>query len=203
MNTYYPPPPPTPQASTISRSANLRPDDSQTRPATKPVAKDSLTTRNEANVDEADIMKTYGNYIYTISNQYISIVSAVPVDQATKVSTITFTGTDKPLGLFVYGETLVIFGIITLSDSPKNSGESFICIYDVTNRANPTLVKRYTVSGTYFDGRMVETSSTATKNGFMYLVFLQDLDYFRKQPYYIIDGSKTNFPFESISFYPD
>lgn len=137
-------------------------------------------------------MKTYGGYIYTISNQYVSIVLATPVSQAALVSTLTFTGQDKPLGLFVYGNTLAVFGTSGMVDPQQSStSESFISIYDVTNKASPTLIKKYTLAGVYFDGRMVEYSSVVTKNGFMYLVFLQDVDYFKKRPYYILNGQKT------------
>lgn len=42
----------------------------------------SETTKQVDTVDEADLIKNDGNYIYTISNRILSIIRAYPVDNA-------------------------------------------------------------------------------------------------------------------------
>jgi len=39
-------------------------------------------------VDEADLLKTDGTYIYTISNKQLSIILAYPAKKASVISTI-------------------------------------------------------------------------------------------------------------------
>lgn len=67
-------------------------------PTASPSAPDYSTTNNQvANVDEADLLKTDGNYIYTISNNLLYIIKATPGASADVVSTLKFEETDAAL----------------------------------------------------------------------------------------------------------
>jgi len=52
------------------------------------------------NVDEADLLKTDGTYIYTISSNILSIILAYPANKARVVSNITFNGL-YPAAIFI------------------------------------------------------------------------------------------------------
>ena len=66
----------------------------------------SETNNQVASVDEADIIKTDGNYIYTISGSTVFIVSAGA--DATVVSQIDLE--EQPAGLCSDGDKMLVFG---------------------------------------------------------------------------------------------
>lgn len=68
----------------------------------------SGTNNQEGNVDEADILKTDGEYIYTVSGNILSIVRAYPTNTTKVMSTLSFTST--PASLFLEGNYLAIMG---------------------------------------------------------------------------------------------
>ncbi|VVB57011.1 Beta propeller domain protein [uncultured archaeon] len=57
----------------------------------------SGTNNQVENVDEADLLKTDGNYIYTVTENTLYIVKAYPGENANVVSTIQFAGSENPL----------------------------------------------------------------------------------------------------------
>lgn len=126
----------------------------------------SQTNVQVAGVDEADILKTDGTYIYTVSGSTLFIILAYPGADAKIVSTIKFDS--RPEGLFIDGDHLAVFGnFYNLSYFDKMGfrpryGMSFFYIYDVSDRENPQLVEDYKFEGRYFRGRMMD--------GYVYLV---------------------------------
>lgn len=73
-------------------------------------SRDFSTTNNQVtNVDEADLLKTDGTYIYTITNQVLSIVLAYPANKARVMSTIDLRG-KTPQAIFVEKDVLAVFG---------------------------------------------------------------------------------------------
>jgi len=139
-----------------------------TAPNTGTATTDFSQTNNQvANVDEADLIKTDGNYIYTVSGSTVFIVKAYPGEDAEVTSTIVLNNTN-PSDLFIQGNYLAVFGNFYDNDyfskmniRPK-SGMTFFNIYDVSDKTNPVLVKEYKFEGGYMDARM--------KGGYVYFV---------------------------------
>jgi inhibitor of cysteine peptidase len=148
---------------------------------------DSYSTTNiqVAGVDEADIVKTDGAYIYTISSAtsgvfYTSlygtatdtavyIVKADPNDPRV-VSKISLANDTVPAGLFLSqdGNRLVVLASrYQIYDYASSQGKdvmlmpyqsdvyTFIDVYDVSNKAEPVLARNFTISGSYFNSRMI------------------------------------------------
>jgi len=123
----------------------------------------STTNIQVEGVDEADIIKTDGEYIYVISENNITIVKAYPPAEAEILSQIRVNGTLA--GMFINGDRLVVFEqkspyymYRTLSDKP--TAESYIWravikVYNIADRANPVSMRNVTVDGGYFDSRMI------------------------------------------------
>jgi uncharacterized secreted protein with C-terminal beta-propeller domain len=130
----------------------------------------SSTNVQVEGVDEADIVKTDGDYIYVVSGDEIVIVDAYPPRDADVVSNITIEGT--PLEIFVDGDRLVVFenagtydyyggsGMFVMDmcfDRLAFCGISFynprtsVKVYDISSRENPSLFSEVTVNGTYYD----------------------------------------------------
>jgi inhibitor of cysteine peptidase len=58
-------------------------------------------------VDEADIVKTDGEYIYIVSGNNLTIVKAYPPEEARVVTKLTFDG--GIMGIFINGDKLAVF----------------------------------------------------------------------------------------------
>jgi hypothetical protein len=109
-------------------------------------------------VDEADMVKCDGEYIYIASNDRVLIIRAYPPQEAELVSRITVNGT--VLGIFVNENKLVIF----TSDFSRGAYipetvvefRTGIKIYDIENRNEPVLYKEISVDGYYFNSRMIQ-----------------------------------------------
>lgn len=158
----------------------------------------SETNVQVAGVDEADIIKTDGNYIYTISERVLYIIKAYPGEDAEVLSTIKLEST--PESLFIDGDTLAVFGNVQGSDfydkvnfQPRY-GMTFVNIYDISDKKYPKLEKDYKYEGTYFRGRMVD--------GYAYILTSTSL-YDRPIPMPVIfDGTtRTSISVENIYYY--
>ena len=152
---------------------------------------DSYSTTNiqVAGVDEADTVKTDGNYIYTTSTaqnnyylydaygstsqtqDFICIINADPQNPHV-VSKITLDNNTQPAGLFLSsdGNRLVVLAsryqiytygaersdIATFMPYYQSDVSTYINVYDVSDKANPTLTKNFTASGSYFNSRLID-----------------------------------------------
>ena len=67
----------------------------------------SKTNIQVEGVDEADIVKTDGEYIYIVSGGNVTIVKAYPAEEAKVVSKISLNG--SIMGIFINGDKLAIF----------------------------------------------------------------------------------------------
>lgn len=121
----------------------------------------SKTNNQVSGVDEADLLKTDGEYIYTLTGKTIFIVSAYPAENASLLSRISFEDY-QPQTMFIAEDKLVVFGTFNDNDfydelgfRPRN-GMTFVNIYDVSDRENPTLDKEFKFEGRYFDARLID-----------------------------------------------
>ena len=136
----------------------------------------STTNIQVAGVDEADIVKTDGRYIYTASNNYstgqnhVYIVKADPQDPRA-IAKITLDNNTCLAGMFLSqdGNTLVIVGsqyqlyAYDINFAPRDAliypyrseVKTFINVYNVSDKVYPTLAKNLTLSGSYFNCRMI------------------------------------------------
>ena len=125
----------------------------------------STTNIQVAGVDEADIVKTDGEYIYVVSENTVIIVKAYPAEEAGIVSEIELEGIVA--GIFIDQDRLVVIeggtpyyridvtpGGMVEPDAPYIAGTS-IKIYDVSDRADPSLQREVSASGYYISSRMI------------------------------------------------
>jgi uncharacterized secreted protein with C-terminal beta-propeller domain len=118
-------------------------------------------------VDEADIVKTDGDYIYLVSGNKTIIVQAYPPEQAQVLSEIELEGT--VIGIFINADRLVVFeqetpyypyyDVRSESDEkiymPYISPKTYIRVYDVSDRENPRLQRELSADGQYVSSRMI------------------------------------------------
>jgi inhibitor of cysteine peptidase len=126
----------------------------------------SATNIQVAGVDEADIVKTDGEYIYLVSGNKTIIVRANPPEQAQIVSQIELEG--SIIGIFINEDRLVLFEQETpyyvYYDDVPTVGESYVPyasptisvgVYDVSDRENPQLQREVSSDGQYVSSRMI------------------------------------------------
>jgi uncharacterized secreted protein with C-terminal beta-propeller domain len=122
----------------------------------------SATNIQVAGVDEADIVKTDGTYIYLSRLNTVYIVKAYPADEAELVAKIRFG--DEVGDLFVSGDKLVVFvrgygmlfsKMVGGSSYIPSGGKTEVYFYDVSDRENPVLERTYETEGSYVATRMI------------------------------------------------
>lgn len=121
----------------------------------------SQTNIQVERVDEADLVKTDGKYIYVVSKDTIFLLKAYPPEETEVLSKITLNKSIK--GLFINDNKLVVllgepfYDLYGYGDmrTPYWTPETFIEIYDLSNISSPSLVKNVTINGYYFNSRMI------------------------------------------------
>ena len=134
----------------------------------------STTNIQVAGVDEADIVKTDGEYIYLISGNRTIIVKAYPPEQAQVLSEIEVQGT--VVGIFINGDRLVVFeqetpyypyydydmpalreesAVGEYVTMPYVSPRTSIGVYDISDRESPQLQRELSADGQYVSSRMI------------------------------------------------
>jgi inhibitor of cysteine peptidase len=130
----------------------------------------STTNVQVAGVDEADIVKNDGEYIYLLTGTKISILRAYPPSEAQLLSTIAFNDM-TPSGIFVNHDTLAVLGVNYSTTQPQvllpqvpptystvtyiEEATTYLRIYDISNRTDPELLKTFTTSGDHLGSRMI------------------------------------------------
>ncbi len=155
----------------FGRDSVFAPEAGQGAFAPTPSAPDHSTTNIQvAGVDEADIVKTDGQYIYVVSGNKTFILKAYPPDQAQILSEIEVEGII--VGIFVNKDRLVVFEeeasyyrlpILPILGEPSIgymppkyiSHKVSIKVYDISNRENPSLQREISADGCYIGSRMI------------------------------------------------
>ncbi len=120
----------------------------------------SSTNNQVAGVDEPDIIKTDGNYVYALVRNELSIIKANPASEAAVVSKITFKS--RPQDIFISGTSLAVFG----SDNQiyaqpvyqtfrRQNLYTFFKVFDLSDPANPKLVRDLDFEGSYVGARLI------------------------------------------------
>ena len=118
----------------------------------------STTNIQVENVDEADIIKTDGNYIYSISENNVVITDVRDENNVKIASKIEEYDNMIPEELILYKNVLVvILAKMNSSSSYYNSkNDTIVEIYDITNRENPKLLKDYELLEPYYTSRCID-----------------------------------------------
>jgi len=172
----------------------------------------STTNIQVEGVDEPDIVKNDGKYIYTVSGKKVVIVEAYPASEMNILSEIDVN--NSIANIFLNEDTLVVFSEGTeyipysyvkcvemkvgLNDKGGCGGyydsKTLVLIYDVKDRENPTLEKEIFLGGDYNDARMIGDYVYAISKKYIYPNNLI-------RPYYSVDDVRTEIPIEDIYYF--
>lgn len=159
----------------------------------------SKTNVQVEGIDEADIVKTDGNYIYTTTKNFITISKAVPVDEAKITSKIELKNA-TPQEIFIDGDNLMVFGrrsypyeeVIPSKEktspvplfsevlpddvypSPRYTNVAFVQIYNISDREKPELKRNTEFDGSYLTSRKIGTDVYFVLNNSPRFYYMQD-----------------------------
>ncbi len=152
---------------TISLEENVRSstDSTSNSKNSNVYAQDFSQTNNQVkNVDEGDIVKNDGKYIYYILQDKLVILNGFPANDAQIYSETKIEGT--PTELFIQGDRLILFSndyeegskIAEFDFAPSKTKDLItrITVFDISDRREPVILKKYTVNGNYFESRMID-----------------------------------------------
>ncbi len=179
----------------------------------------STTNVQVAGVDEPDIVKTDGTYLYVVANQTVYIMKAYPVLEATIVAQIKITNVSIS-NIFIRGDRLVVFGNTggfygypLLEDGFKGDiarpglwwggvDQTVVNVYDITEKSNPTLVKEIRMDGGYFDARLIDefVYVVATQYTYHILYAVDEKNYTLDIPQIHIDNVTENISADDIYY---
>ncbi|MFW6122537.1 MAG: beta-propeller domain-containing protein [Petrotogales bacterium] len=148
----------------------------------------SSTNIQVKGVDEPDVVKTDGRYLYIVANQKVFIVKAYPAKEAIVLAEISLDEDVYPSNIFINEDRLIVF--CSSNRYPIDYSENECCwwgglsttvitIYDVSDRENPKVIRDIEVDGGYFDARMIDDYVYVIVNEYSYNI------------YHIVDGNKT------------
>lgn len=160
-------------------------------------------------VDEADIVETDGEYIYTLSAGQLVVVSAATAEAESTVVSRTQLGASQNLAMFLFEGRLTIISkdYHTSYQSPirrrglawdlaaPTSTRTVITVLDVSDPTAPALQQETVVDGIYQNARAIGSQVYVVVNNNQGIPYLPSLSTIRNS------GSSTGYRFESRAEY--
>lgn len=144
-------------------------NDSQQRTSSDDYSKTNIQVEN---VDESDIVKTNGKYIFYVLTSKVVIVDIQDKSKMKQVAEISYLDGDfNPSQLYIYKDKLVVIGNEKSYSSSKDIvKETFnkvfkkgiykqmavAIIYDISNIENPKEIRNVKIEGNYMSSRMID-----------------------------------------------
>ena len=118
-------------------------------------------------VDEADIVKTDGKYIYYVTDSREVVILSAEDGKTKKLSTIGSSGVENYINdIYVKGDRLITVGTIYKDDGDESS--SGIVVYDISDRSKPEVLYDFSQTGSILSSRMVGDYVYLITNDYIY-----------------------------------
>ena len=122
----------------------------------------STTNIQVENVDEADITKTDGDYIYSMSNNKVIITNVKDPANIKIESKIICSNGFIPEDMILYGNKLAV-----ISSNYNYEKDTMVTIYNISDKANTKIEEQYTIYSDYYTSRCI--------NGELFVICSGDL----------------------------
>lgn len=122
----------------------------------------STTNIQVENVDEADITKTDGSYIYSLSENDVVITDVRKAEEMKVVARISESDSNiMPEDLLLYQDKLVVIyekinSSFSYYSKYNNKNTTYVAIYDISNPEEPKEIKNYEIGQPYYTSRCIE-----------------------------------------------
>ena len=163
----------------------------------------STTNIQVSGVDEADIVKSDGRYLYISSGDTVYIVKAYPPEDGKIVSKIKLENAYQPQ-IYIRGDRLVVIGSaqpipLTKLHFPP-SPISFVVVYEISDRSSPVVVRELTINGSLSGSRMIGDYVYIVSNKWPYAYAYNEKEMKIDLPSYSLDGLTKEIPPEEIYY---
>ena len=183
----------------------------------------SKTNTQVEGVDEADIVKTDGEYIYYVIDNNILIINAEDSKNLNEVSKIDFEK-DKydPTEIYINNDKLIVIGeesnkyytgLKPVYSYTSHTYKTYTTakVYNIEDRTNPKLDREVKIKGDYLSSRMIGDNIFFITNDSIYTnrLFNVDYDEINKddfKPAYIdtyVSSEESKIEFDDIYYFPD
>lgn len=131
----------------------------------------SKTNIQVSGVDEADIIKTDGDYIYALSNDYLNIIKVdkdnMEIVSKIKSSSYNNESSSYYIEMYINNNKLIVIksfykynynydSIEILPSYGKNITEVHAVIFDITDKSNPKKINELSQTGNYVSSRLID-----------------------------------------------
>ncbi|OPX84145.1 MAG: Beta propeller domain protein [Pelotomaculum sp. PtaB.Bin104] len=184
----------------------------------------SQTNVQVEGVDEADIVKTDGSYIYLVNKQRVVVAKAYPASDLEIADTIDFVGKNfYPSELYVDDKHMIVIGqtsmyrdgpIIMKDSSSKISAEIYpppyqrdlvsAIVYDISDKSDIKQVRELDLDGRYVSSRKIGSAFYLVANRSIYYYPMREID--NPQPFYrdtAAGDELIDIDYNSIKCFPD
>ncbi|WP_010681122.1 beta-propeller domain-containing protein [Acetivibrio cellulolyticus] len=183
----------------------------------------STTNVQVQGVDEADVVKTDGQYIYQVNNDRIVVAKAYPADQMNIISVLDFTDDNfTPQEIYLTGNLLVAIGSYYENNTAepnakvaadkmyimppyyqKNSVKAIVC--DISDKANIKKIREVEIDGNYVSSRMIGSVLYMVSNKYQNIYYTSDSDMEIQTPCYrdsIVSEDYVKIECPQIRYFP-
>ena len=130
--------------------------------------KDYSTTNIQVeNVDEADITKTDGDYIYSISDNQVIITNVKNPKKPEIAARINTSNSSYPEELILYNNKLVVISQSSSQSYYSSNQNTTVSVYDIRERKQPTLQKSYELYEPYYTSRCINGRLYVISSGYL------------------------------------
>ena len=168
----------------------------------------STTNIQVEGVDEADIVKNDGKYIYAVSGDNVKIIDAYPAENMKILSEINISGVNN---LFINNDKLIVFAnnydsVIYAKGAAAESIRCLGCgggynqnslayVYNIKDKENPKLDSNFSFEGNYVDSRMIDD--------YVYIISTKYVNTENPEPpVYYINGKENKVAASDIAYWP-
>lgn len=180
----------------------------------------STTNVQVEGVDEADIVKTDGKYIYYISSNKIIIVNTENSSDLRIISEIKCEEDEfYPNELYINNNKLIIIGEkgknyynkLVSADTAYSKNHTISKVYNVEDKNNPKLEREVEVEGSYLSSRMIGDNIYFITNEYIYSYLFRDKeiteinenDFKPKYKDTAISNEEKCIEYEDIYYFPE
>ena len=147
-------------ASTSNSSKSTSQFDGSNSSSNKDYSKTNIQVEN---VDEADITKTDGDYIYSLSEENVIITDVRNPEKVEIASKISLYGSAPEDLLLCDGKLVVIYTETSTGRYGRNN--TVVTIYDITDKKDPVQVKSFTLYEPYYTCRCIGSNLYVISSG--------------------------------------
>lgn len=185
-----------PTSGTTQKEADVR-----TGGGTDGEAEFSTTNVQVEGVDEADFVKTDGEYIYIIKDSKIRVVKSYPPNEMEELDALAFEDESFwPTDMYVDGDKLVVIGNsyysytyplrseIDMAFAPHpyyGGGETVVYIFDISDKTDIKQFRKMTFEGDYSQSRKVDDMVYVVLNRYAFMPYADIEDPVEILPQYL------------------